>query len=555
MATIAKISNGASASSALNYALGKDKELHNNTNQWLEDNHLERPPELANCRAVAVGGTNGIDPIIAKDQFKAVQRVFNQDKRRNQVLRIVQSFALNELDPTDPSDWQRANDLGCELSKKLYPQYQTAVYTQVDGKNHILHNHIVVNKVNLETGKKLDERKGAAVENARKANDEIAKKNGWKVIPPVREHQSKTEQDLTKKGQYSYMSDLRSRIDSVMTDTSVSDFKTFSERLDQSGVNVSIRGKNISYAFLDANSKQRRARGKRLGTDYEKEAITNELESRIRKQATQGREQAITRDLQESSNELGKSEESKRIAQKDQQSAQADQQSAQADQSKINEIVANLERQAKQLRNRFGRLIKRFFKQDTVDSTVDSTSDNTVDSTVDSTSDNTVDKPDKQAQNQPTKPKRDKNGLSMRQRLIIDSGNKILRENGLGDLQMGYDGKTLREHEAEKNNKVAKPLEKKLTKGQIYTVYVANKKYISAGRPDYTVFNNGLSRKYGLKFQRFQKQQRQKTTENQVAQSHQQSKKQTPTRRISHKRLQIKKNQNQNKSIDRGPKM
>ena len=31
MATIAKITNGASAASALNYALGKDKELHNDT--------------------------------------------------------------------------------------------------------------------------------------------------------------------------------------------------------------------------------------------------------------------------------------------------------------------------------------------------------------------------------------------------------------------------------------------------------------------------------------------------------------------------------------------
>lgn len=324
MATIAKVSNGASASSALNYALGKDKELHNDTNQWLEDNHLERPPELANCRAVAVGGTNGIDPFIAKEQFKVVQQAFNQDKLCNQVLRIVQSFALNELDPTNPSDWQRANDLGCELAKKLYPQYQCAVYTQVDGKNHIIHNHLVLNKVNLETGKKLDERKGIAVERARTANDEIAHEQGWKVIPPVREHQSKAEQDLTKKGQYSYMADLRGRIDAVMQDTSVSDFKTFSERLNQSGVNVSVRGKNISYFFLDANSKQRRARGKRLGADYDKEAIDNELESRSRKQTIEGREPEFTFDLQQSKNELGKSEADKRIAESDQQDAQTD---------------------------------------------------------------------------------------------------------------------------------------------------------------------------------------------------------------------------------------
>ncbi|MEQ6219782.1 hypothetical protein ABMB44_14860 [Levilactobacillus brevis] len=47
-------------------------------------------------------------------------------------------------------------------------------------------------------------------------NDEIAKKQGWQVIAPVREHQSKTEQELTKHGQYSYMHDLRGRIDSVL---------------------------------------------------------------------------------------------------------------------------------------------------------------------------------------------------------------------------------------------------------------------------------------------------------------------------------------------------
>ncbi|EPC69207.1 relaxase/mobilization nuclease domain-containing protein [Lacticaseibacillus paracasei] len=300
MATIAKITNGASASSALNYALGKDKELHNDTKQWLEDNRLERPPELTNCRAVAVGGTNGIDISIANEQFKVVQQAFNQTARRNQVLRITQSFALNELDPTNTRDWQRANDLGCELAEKLYPDYQTAVYTHLDGQNHILHNHIIINKVNLQTGKKLDERKGSAVERARNANDEISKEQGWKVIEPVREHQSRTEQDLTKKGQYSYMADLRGRIDTTMQDTSICDFKTFSDVLGQSGVIVRERGQSFSYAFLDANNKQRRARGKRLGTDYDKEAIDNELARRTRERT----EQQLDREDQARSTEL-----------------------------------------------------------------------------------------------------------------------------------------------------------------------------------------------------------------------------------------------------------
>lgn len=294
MATIAKVTNGASAASALDYALGKDKPLHEHTERWLEENRLERLDALKDCRAVAVGGTNGIDPVIAKEQFKAVQQAFNQNKRRNQVLRITQSFADNELNARNPSDWQRANDLGCQLAQQLYSDYQSAVYTHIDGKNHIIHNHIIVNKVNLKTGKKLDERKGTAVERTRQMNDEIAKKQGWQVIAPVREHQSKTEQDLTKHGQYSYMHDLRGRIDSTMADTTISDFKTFSAVLAKSGVNVSIRGQNVSYAFLDANNKQRRARGQRLGADYEKEAILHELARRTRDQ----QEQQLNRDDQ-----------------------------------------------------------------------------------------------------------------------------------------------------------------------------------------------------------------------------------------------------------------
>ena len=62
MATIAKISNGASAASALNYALGQDRPMHEKTEQWLQDHQLERPVELTNCRAVAVGRSTAPSP-------------------------------------------------------------------------------------------------------------------------------------------------------------------------------------------------------------------------------------------------------------------------------------------------------------------------------------------------------------------------------------------------------------------------------------------------------------------------------------------------------------
>lgn len=310
MATIAKISNGASAASAINYALGHDRPMHEKTEQWLQDNQLERPVELAKCRAVAVGGTNGIDPFIAKEQFDVIRQLHNQTKESNQVLRITQSFALNELNPKIQNDWQKANDLGVELAEKLYPNHQSAVYTHLDGKNHVLHNHIIVNKVNLETGKKLREKKGESVQRARELNDQIAFRENWYILEPPKERQTDTEKELLAKNEYSYMDDLRGRINQSLQDVSVSSYEAFKERLSTYGVILSERGQTFSYAFLDANNKQRRARETRLGSDFGRETILHELENRTRQNefsAFEQREPAITpieRDTQQRESEI-----------------------------------------------------------------------------------------------------------------------------------------------------------------------------------------------------------------------------------------------------------
>ena len=310
MATIAKISNGASAASAINYALGHDRPMHEKTEQWLQDNQLERPVELAKCRAVAVGGTNGIDPFIAKEQFDVVRQLHNQTKESNQVLRITQSFALNELNPKIQNDWQKANDLGVELAEKLYPNHQSAVYTHLDGKNHVLHNHIIVNKVNLETGKKLREKKGESVQRARELNDQIAFRENWYILEPPKERQTDTEKELLAKNEYSYMDDLRGRINQSLQDVSVSSYEAFKERLSTYGVILSERAQTFSYAFLDANNKQRRARETRLGSDFGRETILHELENRTRQNefsAFEQREPTITpleRDTQQRESEI-----------------------------------------------------------------------------------------------------------------------------------------------------------------------------------------------------------------------------------------------------------
>ena len=87
-------------------------------------------------------------------------------------------------------------------------------------------------------------------------------------------------------------------IRSILKDVSVSSYKTFKERLSDNGVILSERGQTFSYAFLDANNKQRRARETRLGSNFGRETILHELENRARQnefRAVEQREPTINR--------------------------------------------------------------------------------------------------------------------------------------------------------------------------------------------------------------------------------------------------------------------
>ena len=577
MPVIGRVSNGSSSSRAISYAFGKNRHMKNNTEQWLANHGVKVEfPYIGyseNSRAVWVGGSNGIDGYHASDDMAFNQRIHNQTEQKNQVKRIVQSFSHNEADPLNPADWEKANKLGVEFAKKAYPNYQCAVFTQIDNENHLIHNHIIVDKVNLKTGYKLKEPR--RIDDYRKINDEIAKKYGMEVIPPKRERTLNAENQKKKPGRKAFVSYVKETVDRLMMSDEITSKADFIKALDQKDIIYTDENKMnrfVSKTVKNKSGKPLVVRGKTLGTDYEKGAINHELDVRERDSKTEEREPRIERTIDrtseiernynESKNDYLESERNNTDAQTRKQQAEADDQQAQSQQSKINAIFANLEQQAKKFRNRFGRFelkIKRFFKQNQdTNSNADKQDKNSNVDKQDKNSSadkqqNTNSNVDKQAQNHPTKPiELDKYGLNRDQRLMIDAGNKIIRERGheLGELQLGYDGLTLREREAEKNHEVAKRL--KLTKGQIDTLVDANEEYSRTGLPRYKVFPHGLSYNYNLKFKKFQKQQ--KLAENQAVREQQQSKEQTPTRRTS-RRLEIKKNQTQKKNIDRGPKM
>ena len=227
-----------------------------------------RAINYAEKRAEEKSGLN-CDVDYAKSAFKQTRALYGKEDGI-QAHTIIQSFKPGEVTPA------QCNQLGLELAERVAPNHQVAVYTHTD-KDHI-HNHIVINSINLETGKKYQSNKQQR-ELVKLQNDEICRKNGLSV--PERDtaklRYTQAESALLDKGKTSWKDELRENIEQAKAHTS--NFKDFSEHLEQKGISFKVRGKNVSYKPENVN---KWVRGKTLGQDYDKGALEYEFESKER---------------------------------------------------------------------------------------------------------------------------------------------------------------------------------------------------------------------------------------------------------------------------------
>lgn len=288
-----------SAAAAISYALGRNR-MKSETKEWLIEHGCPPGALKNNDRAVVRSGIN-ISPTYANAEMKAVRQHANGDTIKNQAIRIIQSFSADDLDITSPENWQICNDIGYEFARRAfgglddenqdgyYPPYQIAVYTHVDGKGHKLHNHIIVNKTNLHDSKQwtvdnLDQE----WRSFREINDAVCREYGLKITQERSKKVKKTisERELELKGQYVWKNDLRTRIDEALAEIRKKNIN-LEDALKARGVDVRRRGQNgISYAFIDEEGKKRISRGKRLGTNYERESVDG-YEQEIKQQREQ----------------------------------------------------------------------------------------------------------------------------------------------------------------------------------------------------------------------------------------------------------------------------
>ena len=109
------------------------------------------------------------------DEMRLTKEQFHKTDGR-QYYHFVQSFdKQGDLSP------QEVHAMGLELAQREFPNFEVLVATHVDTKH--FHNHLVVNSVSFQDGKKLHQ-SAADLQAHRIANDEICAAHGLEILPP-----------------------------------------------------------------------------------------------------------------------------------------------------------------------------------------------------------------------------------------------------------------------------------------------------------------------------------------------------------------------------------
>lgn len=250
-----------------------------------DENEKKHKDEFAMQRVLAIQG-NCLDPQHATEQMQAVWKSFGKDNGKTvQAYRIIQSFSDKELNYENIEDIQKANEIGLELVRKLYPDRQSLIVTQADGKGHKVHNHIIVNSVSALDGKSLraNEKSWLTIS---KASDEIIQ--NYEMTPLDKNKRNETSYGINEfaivlDGRFSWKDKIRMAIDNVKEREDVTNFDEFAEHLKEFDVEVILRGKTLTYQISYEDEKKgdistRKSRAKKLGEDYGLGEINREFE-------------------------------------------------------------------------------------------------------------------------------------------------------------------------------------------------------------------------------------------------------------------------------------
>ena len=202
-------------------------------------------------------------------QFMFINLLQNRNNKNN----IFAHHYIQSFSPEDNVTPEQAHQIAVELMKRVAPNYQYTISTHTD-RDHI-HNHIVINSVNPQTGYKWHDNK-ETVNHMRSISDELCNFNHLSVIPPNdNQGLNRTTYKLAAKGK-SWKVKLCTDLDEAII--SCKSKEEFIKFMQDKGYTVSYKDVHIT---LTPNGEKKGIRvntlAKQFGEKYKKENIEKSM--------------------------------------------------------------------------------------------------------------------------------------------------------------------------------------------------------------------------------------------------------------------------------------
>ena len=226
------------------------------------------------------------------EEMKSIKKLYNKNGGR-QYIHIIQSFS-----PKDELDFQKAHEIGIKLAN-YFEGFQALVATHTD-REHI-HNHLIINSVNFENGKKFNQSK-KDMQKVKDYSDKLCKEAGLRIIGKKKYQgiYNKNEYQIALKG-LSWKLKLSNAIDYSLEKSK--DKTEFFNNMNKLGYKV-LWTKNRKYITY-TTPEGMKCRDNRLNDKkYLKEEMENAINGRIKEEKSNTYTRRTTNNTNTNNNEI-----------------------------------------------------------------------------------------------------------------------------------------------------------------------------------------------------------------------------------------------------------
>lgn len=218
------------------------------------------------------------------------EKLGNDRPFRGRKARTYKHYVISP-DPRDTVSLSRLRSVTMSWVEENFGDYEVAVVYHDDNEHHVPHAHVVVNNTNLDTGRRLQDPDPGALNGSlqRIARDAGLTHFVGRLDGAARDEThyrrravDRTEASLARRGEYSWVADIRARVD--VARGIAKNPEDFQGALREMGINVrESASRKGDWVYSLAETPSRQVTGSKLGASYTRREVTGWLRSPTRR--------------------------------------------------------------------------------------------------------------------------------------------------------------------------------------------------------------------------------------------------------------------------------